>query len=150
MNTLIDPVTEVFRVVGRFRRQLRRSAGRSFDSARLTESQSELLWLVGRQPGISVSAAAAELGLVPNTASTLVSKLVAKGLLIRTASETDRRVGQLRLAGTAQQIVDASRAARRALLAEVLNELDDNQIDSLTKGLEVLDTIAQRLQERRL
>ena len=150
MNTLIDPVTEVFRVVGRFRRQLRRSAGRSFDSARLTESQSELLWLVGRQPGISVNAAAAELGLVPNTASTLVSKLVAKGLLIRTAGETDRRVGQLRLAGTAQQIVDAYRAARRALLAEVLNELDDNQIDSLTKGLEVLDTIAQRLQERRL
>ena len=149
MNTLIDPVTEVFRVVGRFRRQLRRSAGRSFDSARLTESQSELLWLVGRQPGISVSAAAAELGLVPNTASTLVSKLVAKGLLIRTAGETDRRVGQLRLAATAQQIVDASRAARRALLAEVLNELDDNQINSLTKGLEVLDTIAQRLQERR-
>jgi DNA-binding MarR family transcriptional regulator len=150
VNTLIDPVTEVFRVVGRFRRQLRRSAGRSFDSARLTESQSELLWLVGRQSGISVSAAAAELGLVPNTASTLVSKLVAKGLLIRTAGETDRRVGQLRLAGTAQQIVDASRAARRASLAEVLNELDDNQIDSLTKGLEVLDTIAQRLQERRL
>lgn len=150
MNTLIDPVTEVFRVVGRFRRQLRRSAGRSFDSARLTESQSELLWLVGGQPGISVSAAAAELGLVPNTASTLVSKLVAKGLLIRTAGETDRRVGQLRLAGTAQQIVDASRAARRALLAEVLNQLGDNQIDSLTKGLEVLDTIAQRLQERRL
>jgi DNA-binding MarR family transcriptional regulator len=149
VNTLIDPVTEVFRVVGRFRRQLRRSAGRSFDSARLTESQSELLWLVGRQPGISVSAAAAELGLVPNTASTLVSKLVAKGLLIRTAGETDRRVGQLRLAATAQQIVDASRAARRALLAEVLNELDDNQINSLTKGLEVLDTIAQRLQERR-
>jgi DNA-binding MarR family transcriptional regulator len=150
VNTVIDPVTEVFRVVGRFRRQLRRSAGRSFDSARLTESQSELLWLVGRQPGISVSAAAAELGLVPNTASTLVSKLVAKGLLIRTAGETDRRVGQLRLAGAAQQIVDASRAARRALLAEVLNELDDDQIDSLTKGLEVLDTIAQRLQERRL
>ncbi|MDT5086439.1 MAG: hypothetical protein QOJ61_3482, partial [Mycobacterium sp.] len=110
MNTLIDPVTEVSRVVDRFRRQLRRSAGRGFDSARLTESQSELLWLVGRQPGISVSAAAAELGLVPNTASTLVSKLVAKGLLVRTVAKADRRVGQLRLAGAAQQVVDISRA----------------------------------------
>ena len=149
MNTLIDPVTEVSRVVGRFRRQLRRSAGRGFDSARLTESQSELLWLVGRQPGISVSAAAAELGLVPNTASTLVSKLVARGLLVRTAGETDRRVGHLRLAGAAQQIVDTSRAARRALLAEVLTELGDDQIDSLAKGLEVLNTMTQRLQERR-
>jgi len=150
VNTLIDPVTEVFRVVGRFRRQLRRSAGRGFDSNRLTESQSELLWLVGRQPGISVSAAAAELGLVPNTASTLVSKLVAKGLLVRTVGENDRRVGQLRLAGAAQQIVDVSRAARRALLAEVLTELDGDQIETLTKGLEVLDLMTQQLKERQL
>src|SRR4051812_39067678 len=117
LESRTDLVTEVFGVVGRFRRQLRRSAGRGFDSARLTESQAELLWLVGRQPGVSVSVAAAELGLVPNTASTLVSKLVSSGLLIRTVDATDRRVGQLRLAEPAQQIVDASRAARRALLS---------------------------------
>jgi DNA-binding MarR family transcriptional regulator len=144
-----DLVAEVFGVVGRFRRQLRRSAGRGFDSARLSEAQAELLWLVGRQPGISVSAAAAELGLVPNTASTLVSKLVGNGLLLRTVGETDRRVGQLRLAEPTQQLVDASRAARRALLSEVLGELDGDQIDSLTKGLEVLDTMTRLLQERR-
>ena len=148
MDTLIDPVTELSRVVGRFRRQLRRSAGRGFDSARLSESQSELLWLVGRQPGISISAAAAELGLVANTASALVSKLVAKGLLVRTASPTDRRVGRLRLAGAAQQIVDSSRTARRSLLNEVLNELNDEQMHSLAKGLEVLDTMTRRLQEQ--
>ncbi|MDT5119172.1 MAG: hypothetical protein QOE30_4911 [Mycobacterium sp.] len=143
-----DPVAEVFGVVGRFRRQLRRSVGRGLDSERVTESQSELLWLVGRRPGISVRAAATELGLVPNTASTMVSKLVASGLLIRTVDEADRRACQLRLAEPTQQIVDASRAARRVLLAAVLGELDDDQIDSLTKGLEVLDTVARRLQER--
>jgi DNA-binding MarR family transcriptional regulator len=148
VNTLIDPVNELSRVVGRFRRQLRRSAERDLDSARLTESQSELLWLVSRRPGISVSAAAAELGLVANTASTLVSKLVAKGFLIRTADQSDRRVGQLSLAGAAQQLVDTSRAARRELLTDVLNELGDDQIESLTKGLAVLDTMTRRLQER--
>ena len=151
MNALkssTDLVAEVFGVVGRFRRQLRRSAGRGLDSARLSEAQSELLWLVGRQPGISVSAAAAELGLVPNTASTLVSKLVAKGLLIRTVGETDRRVGRLRLAEPTQQIVDASRAAHRALLSDVLAELDDDQIETLTKGLEILGTMTRLLQER--
>ncbi|WAC91415.1 MarR family winged helix-turn-helix transcriptional regulator [Mycobacterium sp. Aquia_213] len=143
-----DLVAEVFGVVGRFRRQLRRSAGRGLDSARFTESQSELLWLVGRRPGISVRAAAAELGLVPNTASTMVSKLVANGSLSRTVDETDRRACQLRLAEPTQQVVDSSRAARRALLSEVLDELNDDQIDSLTKGLEVLDMVARRLQER--
>jgi DNA-binding MarR family transcriptional regulator len=149
MQVDTDLASEVFRVVGRFRRQLRRSVGSGFDSARLTESQSELLWLVGRQPGISVSAAAAELGLMPNTASTLVSKLVAGGFLTRRVGATDRRVGELALAEPAQQIVDASRAARRALLSEVLTELADDQIDSLTKGLEVLDTMTRLLQERR-
>ena len=48
-----------------------------------------------------------------------------------------------------QQIVDASRAARRALMSEVLGELDDDQMDSLAKGLEVLDTMTRLLQERR-
>jgi DNA-binding MarR family transcriptional regulator len=144
-----DVVAEVFGVVGRFRRQLRRSAGRGLDSARLSEAQTELLWLVGRRPGISVSAAAAELGLVSNTASTLVSKLVGNGLLIRTVGESDRRVGQLRLAEPTQHLVDASRAARRALLSEVLGELDADQIAALTKGLEVLDTMTRLLQERR-
>jgi DNA-binding MarR family transcriptional regulator len=148
VKTHIDLVSEVFGVVGRFRRQLRRSAGRGFESARLTESQSELLWLVGRRPGISVRVAAAELGLVPNTASTLVSKLVANGLLIRTVDETDRRACQLRLAEPTQQIVDASRASRRALMSEVLGELDNDQIEALTKGLEVLATMTQLLQER--
>lgn len=148
VKSSVDLVAELFGVVGRFRRQLRRSAGRGLDSARLSEAQSELLWLVGRQPGISVSVAAAELGLVPNTASTLVSKLVANGLLIRTVGEADRRVGQLRLAEPTQQLVDASRAARRALLSDVLGELDGDQIESLTKGLEVLDTMTRLLQER--
>lgn len=149
MKSRTDVAGELFGVVGRFRRQLRRSAGRGFDSSRLSESQSELLWLVGRRPGISVSTAAAELGLVPNTASTLVTKLVSGGLLLRTAGDTDRRVCQLRLAEPAQQTVDASRATRRALLSEVIDELDDEQIESLTKGLEVLDTMTRKLQERR-
>jgi DNA-binding MarR family transcriptional regulator len=104
---------------------------------------------VGRQPGISVSAAAAELGLVANTASTLVSKLVSGSFLTRSVGATDRRVGELALTEPTQQIVDASRAARRALLADVLDDLDDDQIESLAKGLKVLDTMTRLLQERR-
>jgi len=100
-------------------------------------------------PCVGLSLAAAELGLVPNTASTLVSKLVSNGLLVRTACETDRRVGRLRLAEPTQQIVDAARATRRALLAEVLGELDHDQIEALTRGLEALDTMTRILQERR-
>ena len=145
MPTRPDLTTDLFTVVGRFRRQLRRSTGGGFDTAGLTQSQAELLRLVGRQPGISVREAAVELGLVPNTASTLVSKLAADGLLIRTADADDRRVGRLRLTEPAQRIADESRAARRAALAAVLDELHEGQIRTLTGGLAVLAEITHML-----
>jgi DNA-binding MarR family transcriptional regulator len=147
VQTRADLISELFEVVGRFRRQLRRSTGRGFDATGLTQSQSELLRLVGRQPGISVREAATELGLVSNTASTLVSKLVADGLLIRSVDADDRRIGRLRLTEPAQRIADESRAARRATLAAVLDELDADQVDHLVNGLEVLAEMTEMLQE---
>jgi DNA-binding MarR family transcriptional regulator len=148
VDTRTDLITELFSVVGRFRRQLRRSTGGGFDAAGLTQSQGEMLRLVGRQPGISVREAATELGLVPNTASTLVSKLAADGLLVRSVDADDRRVGRLRLTEPAQRIADESRAARRAALSTVLDELDPGQLDSLERGLEVLAEMTRMLHER--
>jgi DNA-binding MarR family transcriptional regulator len=148
VDTRTELIAEIFNVVGRFRRQLRRSTGRGFDANGLTQSQAELLRSVGRQPGISVREAATELGLVPNTASTLVSKLAADGLLIRTVDPDDRRVGRLRLTEPAQRVADESRAARRAALSTVLDELDPGQLDSLERGLEVLAEMTRMLHER--
>lgn len=148
VNARPDLSNELFHVVGRFRRQMRRSAGRGFDTTGLTQSQAEMLRLVGRQPGISVREAATELGLVANTASTLVSKLAAEGLLIRSVDADDRRVCRLQLTEPAQRIADNSRAARRATLAAVLDELDADQLDRLEQGLGVLTEMTRMLQER--
>jgi len=104
---------------------------------------------VGRQPGISVSAAAADLALAPNTASTLVSKLSADGLLVRTPDPEDRRVGRLALTAPAQRLADESRAARRAALAQVLDGLDADDTRALVAGLRVLSDITKKLQENR-
>jgi DNA-binding MarR family transcriptional regulator len=144
-----DLVTELFSTVGRFRRTVRRSGPRGFDLSGITESQAELLRLVGRQPGISVSAAAADLALAPNTASTLVSKLSADGLLVRTPDPEDRRVGRLALTAPAQRLADESRAARRAALAQVLDGLDADDTRALVAGLRVLSDITKKLQENR-
>ncbi|BBY58590.1 MarR family winged helix-turn-helix transcriptional regulator [Mycolicibacterium sarraceniae] len=149
MDIRTDLVVELFGTVGRFRRTIRRTAGASFVTAGLTESQAELLRLVARQPGISVSAAAAELGLAANTASTLVSKLSGDGLLVRTPDPGDRRVGRLELTAPAQRIADESRAARRAALAEALDELDDREAEALAEGIRVLADITTKLREKR-
>jgi DNA-binding MarR family transcriptional regulator len=146
--TRIDLSTELFPIVGRFRRQLRRCTGGGFDATGLTQSQAELLRLVARRPGVSVREAAAELGLMPNTASTLVSKLSADGLLNRSVDPEDRRVGRLRLTARAQRVVDRSRAARHAALSAVLDQLDDDQKRRLAEGLEVLADMTRILQEQ--
>ena len=149
MGSSTDLAADLAGIVRRFRRQLRRSAEIGFEPGRLSESQTELLRLVARRPGISVSTAAAELGLVSNTASTLVSRLVGNGLLVRHIDATDRRVGRLWPTKSGQQIVDVSAEARQALLAEVLGELDSDQIAALTGGLEVFEEMTRMLQERR-
>lgn len=146
MDARGDLIGDLFSVVGRFRRQLRRSAGGGF-AAGLTQSQAELVRLVGRRPGISVRESAAELSLVPNTASTLVSRLVADGLLIRTVDDHDRRVGRLRLTASAQRVADESRAARRAALSAVMAKLDTSQIEALARGLDVMAELTRLLHE---
>jgi DNA-binding MarR family transcriptional regulator len=149
MDTRNDLAGELFVVVGRFRRQLRRSTGGGFDRTGLTQSQAELLRLVGRRPDISVREAAAELGLAANTASTLVSRLAAGDLLTRTVDSTDRRIGRLRLTEAAQDVADRSRHARRAALAGALDTLDATQIGDLAKGLAVIADLTRLLQEDR-
>ncbi len=84
---------------------------------------------------------------MPNTASTLVSKSVADGLLVRSVDPDDRRVGRLRLTEPAQQIADESRAARRAALAAVLDQLDPDERDDLARGLAVLARMTRMLQQ---
>jgi DNA-binding MarR family transcriptional regulator len=142
-----DLIGDLFSVVGRFRRQLRRSTGGGFAAAGLTQSQAELVRLVGRRPGITVRESAAELSLAPNTASTLVSRLVTDGMLIRTVDDADRRVGRLALTDSAQRVADESRAARRAALSAVLAKLDSGQIEALAKGLGVLSELTRLLHE---
>jgi DNA-binding MarR family transcriptional regulator len=147
VDTRTELAAELLGTVGRFRRRVRSSGGGASIGTGLPESQAELLRLVGRRPGISVREAATELGLAPNTASTLVSKLSTEGLLLRTTDPDDRRVGRLRLTAPAQLLADESRAAKRAALNSALNRLDAHQIADLTKGLEVMSELTRMLAE---
>ncbi len=147
MDTRTDLAAELLATVGRFRRQARRSGGAARIGSGLPESHAELLRLVGRQPDISVREAATELGLAPNTASTLVSRLSGDGLLVRTVDPDDRRVGRLRLTEPAQRLADESRAVRRAALRAALARLDPDQRDRLGEGIAVLAELTRLLRE---
>jgi DNA-binding MarR family transcriptional regulator len=108
------------------RRALRRLEGRPDELARLSNAQVELVRLLRRRPGLSVTDAAEELRLAPNTVSTLVGQLSAAGVVVRSADPTDRRIGRLdlapglraRLSAWRDRRLDAAEAALSALPAE--------------------------------
>jgi DNA-binding MarR family transcriptional regulator len=108
------------------RRALRRLVGRPDELARLSNAQLELVRLLRRRPGLSVTDAAEELRLAPNTVSTLVRQLTGARIVVRTVDEADRRVGRLdlrpdvrnRLSAWRDLRLDAAEAALAALPAE--------------------------------
>jgi DNA-binding MarR family transcriptional regulator len=136
---------ELVAAFGLVRRHLRRSAGRPAALSTLTGSQAELVRLVRRNPGVSVAEAAAELGLVPNTVSTLVGQLTERGMLLRTSDQGDRRIARLTLTDPAREQVEAWRDRRAALVNEALDGLGPADRDALRAALPVLGVLAERL-----
>jgi DNA-binding MarR family transcriptional regulator len=143
----LDPLVDtLLPTLGAVRRTLRRVGGSAFEDDALTAAQREVVLLVGRQPGRPVSEVARELGLAPNTVSTIVSRLVALGLVVRTTDPDDRRVGRLSLGPAAQARADAARRARRAVLTRALEGLDPVQVEQVRAGVGALAALVAQLE----
>jgi DNA-binding MarR family transcriptional regulator len=143
-----DAVSEtLLPAVGAVRRLLRRLAGPFVTTAPLevSTSQREVLLLVGKRAGRSVAEIADELGLAPNSVSTIVTQLVGAGLLVRETDPQDRRVGRLSLTAPAQEALDAARARRRGVLHEALDRLSPRQLADLAAGIDALEALAEEL-----
>jgi DNA-binding MarR family transcriptional regulator len=143
-GTLADALLDA---VGLLRRQVRRSAGRPFPGGNLTGAHGELMRTVRRRPGISITEAAADLGLAANTVSTLVAHLVGQELLTRTADPADRRVGRLELTEPARRRVGQWREHRAGLTARALARLDAADRDTLAAALPGLARLAELIRE---
>ena len=110
-----------------------------------TTAQLELIRLVRRNPDLSVADSAAELGLAPNTVSTLVRQLADTGVLERVRDSTDGRVVRLRLTSDTRRRVEAWLDRRTAVTARVLAGLDPADRAALRRALPVLVTVAGAL-----
>jgi DNA-binding MarR family transcriptional regulator len=147
----MDPDTalaeELYAAVGLLRRHARTIGGRPFDDQATapTTAQLELIRLVRRNPELSVADAAAELGLAPNTVSTLVRQLADAGVLERVRDSADGRVVRLRLTPDTRRRVEAWLDRRTAVTAEALAELSEDDRTALRRALPVLATLAAAL-----
>ena len=136
----------LFRSFGAVRRQVRRTAGRPWPSP-LSGSQIELVRLVRRHPGVTVSEAAEELRLAGNTVSTLVRQLTDAGLLRRAADPDDRRLARLHVTAAARTRIEGWRDHRAELAAQALGRLDEADRRALGDAVPALTRLAAALQD---
>ena len=97
--------------------------------------------------GLRVSDLARRLGVTPPTASTLIDRLVERGLIDRREDPADRRQHRCRLTPDGQELLarlyESGRWRSRSLLAA----LSEDELRIVQQALEILIGAAQRLSE---
>jgi DNA-binding MarR family transcriptional regulator len=134
-DELVDAMSSV-------RRAVRREAGALAEVASLTGAQLALVTVVRRRPGISVAEAALELGVAPNTVSTLVRQVVDAGVLQRQTGTADRRVAHLALAPHVAESMGIWLGKRTAALTDALTSLSQGDRKALVTALGPLGRLA--------
>jgi DNA-binding MarR family transcriptional regulator len=129
-----------------FRRALRRASRRPQELTSLTGAQLELVRLLRRSPGTSVAEAARELRVAPNTVSTLVSRLLETGVIVKRPDPGDRRVARLDLSPRARRSVEAWRDRRLELLDDALARLPRVDARRLAAARPALERLAELLE----
>ena len=144
-RTLADELVDAMSSV---RRAVRRHAGQVAETARLSNAQLQLVRVVRRRPGISVAEAAAEMGLAPNTVSTLVRQSVETGVLVRQNDVGDRRVARLSVAPPVAAGMELWLEKRASALAQALAGLTPEDRLALAGALKPLSRLAVVLANR--
>ena len=138
--------TDLMAVVGQLRRSVRRQVRRDWPHRPLVESEVELLRLVHDRPGLRVQEAAASLGLAPNTVSTLVGRLTAKGLLKRQQDAVDGRAARLALTVEATRRLTAWRDRRQQIVGEAIDRLDPADRVAIERALPSLGRLLEAVE----
>jgi DNA-binding MarR family transcriptional regulator len=141
---------ELLATMASIRRSGRHVTGRPVELSGLTGSQVDLVRLVLRRPGVSVTEAAEELRLAANTVSTLVGQLTDAGVLIRRADDSDRRVARLELTRAMRRKVRVFRDRRVAMLSAAMGQLSAAEQRRLAGAVEVLGKLAARLPDQKV
>ncbi len=120
-----------------------RSAMRQQVGEHLSVPQFRCLNFIAREPGSSVSAVAAFLGVTLPTASAMVDRLVKAGAVAPTTALADRRRSELHLTDAGLAQVRLIRRGARGEFARALATCSTDELQSLRHGLAVLQRAFQ-------
>jgi DNA-binding MarR family transcriptional regulator len=130
---------------GRINRALRYRTRAAHEALGVTDSESELLRVIRRRPGLRVQDAASELGIASNSVSTLVKQLTRNGLIERGADPVDARAACLRLSPAAEDWLKQMGSTREEAVARALASLDHTELAQIEEALPALRKLADKL-----
>ncbi len=147
-------VDERTRAVDLLRRMSRFSRAGDLDDAmvgELTMAQLRVLFRLRNRGPLTSGALASQLGVTLPTVTSVVDRLVTRGLVERRDDPEDRRRVILAIAPNGQALVERVQQGRRARLAAAVEAIDDEARAALLRGLEALGEAADSIdaQERR-
>jgi DNA-binding MarR family transcriptional regulator len=128
--------------IARLRRALRRGARVADPGNTLAVAQLELLGAVAEHPGSRPGQLARQLNMRPNTVTTIVNALTARGMLDRVTAAGDKRAVELTATEAGQQAVLAWQATNAAVLHLALSSLPSRQRRALATAVPALDALA--------
>jgi DNA-binding MarR family transcriptional regulator len=124
-------------VLLRLARELRKET----EQLGITARQATLLWLVKRNPGLSLAELAAEEGISPPAMSGHVDRLERIGLIERLRSSDDRRRVGLRLTDDGLKLMRRVRARRTTWLADRLGTLAASELEAVAAAVPALSQL---------
>lgn len=131
--------------IARLRRALRRGARVADPGNPLAVAQLELLSAVTEHPGVRPGQLARLLHMRPNTVTTIVNSLAARGMVSRAVAGGDRRAVELTATDAGQLAVQAWQVTNAAVLHLALSTLPAPQRRALAGAVPALETLAKAI-----
>ena len=131
--------------IARLRRALRRGARVASPGNPLAVAQLELLSVVAEHPGTRPGQLARLLHMRPNTVTTIVNALTARGMISRATADQDRRAVELTATDAGQLAVHAWQATNAAVLHLALSTLPEPQRRALAAAVPAIDALARAI-----
>ncbi|HET9082366.1 MAG TPA: MarR family transcriptional regulator [Trebonia sp.] len=131
--------------IARLRRALRRGARVAAPANTLAVAQLELLSALVEHPGARPGQLARLLNMRPNTVTTIVNALSARGMLDRVTAADDKRGVELTVTDAGREAVLSWQATNAAVLHLALSTLPAKQRRSLAAAVPALDALARAI-----
>ena len=137
-RTTTDTASRLRMSVARMARLLRQQDQSGFGPTLIAA-----LSTISKEGPITLGELAAREQVAPPTITKVVEKLMASGLVERTADATDRRVSRVAVTRKGAKQLDVYRTRRTEWLADRLHSLTDDERDRLDAALDVLEKIIE-------